>query len=168
MKNKFTPTAICRAAIFALAALFTLQAAPFETIHWKELAARLNGRLLTITTKDGRSLHSRNFVVVPNGISIVDGTPTLISRDTVLSLHWESPDQSETRKLGKSLSGAYRHSGRLLGTELGPIALAELPLITAWGAAAVPFCLLGDLFAPHRQTSGDISILPDSFPAVSK
>jgi hypothetical protein len=168
MKNKFTSTRICRAAVFALAAAFTLQAASFETLHWKELATRLKGRLITITTKDGRSLQSRNFVVVPEGISIIDGTPSIVSRDAVLSLHWESPDQSETRKLGKSLTDAYRHSGRLLGTELGPIALAELPLITAWGAAVAPFCLLGDLFAQRGEPRGDISILPDSIPAVLK
>src|ERR1700733_6626406 len=123
MKNKLTSLPIYRAAILALAVAFTLQAASFETIHWRDLATRLKGRIVTITTKDGRSLHSRNFVVVPEGISIIDGTPSIVSRDAVLSLHWESPDQSETRKLGKSLAGAYRHSGRLLGTELGPIAL---------------------------------------------
>lgn len=160
MRNKLT-------LIFAVAAL-TLQAAPSEQIRWKDLGARLQGKLVTITTKDGKSLHGRFFTVRPEGIYISDPNQEKISRDAVVSLHWEAPFKSQTQKLGNMLSRAYRHSGKLLGTPMGPFGLVELPAITAWGAAAAPFCLLGDLFAGHAPTSGDISILPDSAPEVSK
>jgi hypothetical protein len=153
--------------MFALAVSFTSKAAPMEQRLWRELAAFLQGKSVTVTTKDGQSISGRFFAVRPDGITFSGSASTTVPRDTVLSLHWEAPHQSETHKLGKMLSHGYRHAGKLLGTPMGPFALAELPVITAWGAAATPFCLLGDLFAGHPQTSGDISILPDS-PAVSR
>jgi hypothetical protein len=160
MRNKLT-------LIFAVAAL-TLEAAPSEQLHWKDLAARLQGKLVMIATKNGKSLHGRFFTVRPEGIYIGDGNQEKLSRDAVVSLHWEAPFKSQTQKLGNMLARAYRHSGKLLGTPMGPFGLVELPAITAWGAAAAPFCLLGDLFSGHPPTSGDISILPDSTPEVSK
>jgi hypothetical protein len=168
MRNQFILSPFCRAAIFAVAVSFTLQATPSEQIHWKDLAARLQGKLVTITTKDGRSLHGQLFTVRPEGIYISDGNQEKVLRDAVVSLHWEAPFKNQTQKLGKMLARAYRHSGKLLGTPMGPFALAELPAITAWGAAAAPFCLLGDLLSGHPPTSGDISILPDSPQEVAK
>lgn len=168
MRNQLTLATFYRAAIFAVVVSFTIEAAPSEQIHWKDLAARLKGKLVTITTKDGRSLHGQLITVRPEGIYISDGNQEKISRDTVVSLHWEDPFKSQTRKLGSMLAHAYRHSGKLLGTPMGPFALAELPVITAWGAAATPFCLLGDLLSPHPPTSGDISILPDLPQGASK
>jgi hypothetical protein len=167
MRNKLTLARSCRLAIFAVAVSFKLQAAPTELKLWRELAAFLQGKSVTVTTKDGKSVSGRLFVVRPDGIFFSGPMPTTVPRDAVVSLHWEGPHERETHKLGKMLSQGYRHAGKLLGTPMGPFALAELPVITAWGAAATPFCLLGDLFAGHPQTSGDISILPDS-PAVSR
>jgi len=103
---------------------------------------------------------------VPDAIVFNNGTPEKVSRDTVLSLHWEAWHENQMKKLGKQMSDGYRHSGKLLGTSMGPFGLAELPMITAWGVAATPFCLLGDLFARSDHASGDISILPE--PGVSK
>jgi hypothetical protein len=168
MRNKFTLARFYHVAIAAIMVAFTTQAAPTDQIHWKDLAAHLKDKLVTITTKDGTKVSGRLAVVRPDGISLNDGYPRNVPRDSVVSLHWEAPYQSQTRKLGKMLATGYRHSGRLLGTPMGPFGLVELPAITAWGAAAAPFCLLGDLFAGHPPTSGDILILPDPSSAVSK
>jgi len=167
MRNKITLARFCRVAMFAAAAI-ALQAAPSEQIRWKELAARLQGKLVTITTKDGKSLSGKLFSVRPEGIYFTDGTSPKASRESVVSVHWEAPQVSETRKLGHMLARAYRHSGRLLGTPMGPFGVVELPAITAWGAAAAPFCILGDLFSDQSRTSGDFSILPDPALEVSK
>jgi hypothetical protein len=161
MRNQFTLAPFYRAAIIAVVVSFTLQAAPAEQIRWKDLAARLQGKLVTITTKDGRSLHGQFLTVRPEGIYMGGVPQEKISREAVVSLHWEAPFKSQTQKLGNMLAHAYRHSGKLLGTPMGPFGLVELPVITAWGAAAAPFCLLGDLLSDHPPTSGDISILPD-------
>lgn len=161
MRNTLPLTRFHPVAMLAIAVAFTLQAAPSEQMLWKDLAAYVRGKQVTIKTKDGTSLSGRPFMVRPDGIYFDIGTPQKGARDEVQSLHWQSVNETQTDKLGKTLSRAYRHSGQLLGTQLGPIGLLELPAITAWGAAAVPFCLLGDLFTDHPKTSGDISILPD-------
>jgi hypothetical protein len=161
MRNKFIPARFYRVAMLAVAVALATQAAPTEQMHWKDLTAYLRGKLVTITTKDGKSVSGRFPVVRPDGIYFNDVPQAKVSRDAVLSLHWEAPHESETHKLGKMMSAGYRHAGRILGTPMGPFGLVELPAITAWGAAATPFCLLGDLFAGHPQTSGDVSILPD-------
>jgi hypothetical protein len=167
MRNKFTVARFHRLAIVALAVSLTMQAMPPEQKLWRELAVYLQGKLVTITTKDGKSITGRSFNIQPNGIFINDPTPTMVPRETVLSVHWELQYKSQTRKLGSMLAAGYRHAGKIIGTPMGPFGLAELPVITGWGAAALPFCLLGDLLGDHPQTSGDFSILPDS-PAVSK
>ena len=166
MRNKLPLAHFSRVAMLAIVASFCLEGAPVEQRLWREIGRYLQGKVVTIMTKDGRSLSARRFTIQPDGIFLNDGTPMRVSRDAVLSIHWEAPRQSETHKLGKSLSTGYRHSGKLLGTQLGPVALAELPLITAYGVAAAPFCLLGDLFGGHPAASGDISILPE--PGVTK
>jgi hypothetical protein len=88
MRNQFTLAPFYRAAIFAVAVSFTIEAAPSEQIHWKDLAARLEGKLVTITAKDGRSLHGQFFTVRPEGICISDGHQEKVLRDAVVSLHW--------------------------------------------------------------------------------
>jgi hypothetical protein len=167
MRNKSTRAPFHRLAIIALAVSLSTQAMPVEQKLWRELAVYLQGKLVTITTKDGKSITGRSFNIRPDGIFINDPTPTVVPRDMVLSVHWEMQYKSQTRKLGSMLSTGYRHVGKIIGTPLGPFGLVELPAITAWGAAALPFCLLGDLLGDHTQKSGDFSILPDS-PAVSK
>jgi len=162
MRNTLPLTLFHRVAILAIAATFLMHAAPSEQMRWSQLAAKLQGTQVTVTTKDGKSLSGRRVSVRPDGIYFADGALTSVLRDDVLSLHWELPYETQTDKLGQRLSHAYRHSVDLLGTPLGPVALVELPAITAWGAAVAPFCLLGDLFTDHLKTSGDISILPDA------
>jgi hypothetical protein len=161
MRNKFAPSRFYRVAMLAMAAAIFTRAAPTEQMHWRELATYLRGKVVTITTKDGKSFGGRNVTVWPDFVAINDGVQIKVPRDTVVSFHWEAPYEGQTRKLGRLLSTSYRHAGKLLGTPAGPVAVVELPAITAWGAAAVPFCLLGDLFNQHPRTSGDISILPD-------
>lgn len=161
MRNKFTPARFSRVAMLAIVATLTMEAAPSQQMRWKDLATYLRGKLVTITTKDGKTVSGRTPVVWPDGISFTDVPSSTVPRDAVVSLHWEAPYERQTHKLGRLLSSGYRHAGRNLGTTMGPVALVEFPVITAWGAATAPFCLLGDLFAGHPQTSGDISILPD-------
>jgi hypothetical protein len=161
MKNKLALAHFRRLAVLASAVILSTQAAPSETLRWKDLTNYLRGKVVTITTKDGRSLKGKDFAVRPDSILITDGAPVSVPRQAVLSLHWESIHEAETHKLGRMLSHGYRHSFGLLGTPAGPFALVELPAITAWGAAAAPFCILGDLLSEHPQSSGDISILPD-------
>lgn len=163
MRNTHPLTRFHRIAMLAIAVGFTLQAAPSEQLLWSQLATRLQGKQVTVKTKDGKSVSGRFFTVGRDGIYF-GGTQNKIPRDGVQSLHWEAPDAHQTEKLGNMLGHAYRHSGSLLGTPMAPFGVIEIPVITAWGAAAAPFCLLADLFSDHPTTSGDISILPD--PAV--
>jgi len=164
MRNTLPLTRSHRVAISAIAVAFTLQAAPSEQLLWKDLAAKLQGKQVTVKMKDGKSISGRFFTVGRDGIFFSGGAPDKIPRDAVQSLHWETPDAHQTEKLANMLGHAYRHSGSLLGTPMAPFGVIEIPVITAWGAAAAPFCLLADLFSDHPTTSGDISILPD--PAV--
>ena len=89
-----------------------------------------------------------------SGIYFTDVPSSMVPRYAVMSLHWEAPYESQIRhKLGKMLASGYRHAGRNLGTPSGPAALVEFPVITAWGAAATPFCLLGDLFSRELSSN---------------
>jgi hypothetical protein len=160
MRNTPPLTPFHRVAILAIAATFLMHAAPSEQMLWSQLALKLQGNQVTVTTKDGKSLSGRRVSVRPDGIYFADGAPAGVLRDQVLSLHWELQYETQTDKLGQRLSHAYRHSVDLLGTPMGHVVLVELPAITAWGAAVAPFCLLGDLFTERPKTSGDISILP--------
>jgi hypothetical protein len=164
MRTKLSLTPFHRFAMLAIAATFTIYAAPSEQMLWRQLAAKLQGKQVTVTTKEGKLLSGRFFTVRPDGIYFGGDAPNKVSRDAVLTLHWETPDKNQTEKLGRMLGHAYRHSGSLLGTPMGPFGVIEIPVITAWGVAAAPFCLLGDLFSEHPKTSGDISISPDPQP----
>jgi hypothetical protein len=164
MTNKLPFTPFHRVAMLAIAATFTMQAAPSEQMLWAQLAAKLQGKQVTVTTKDGKLFSGRFLTVRRDGIYFGEGAPNKVSRDAVLTLHWETPDNHQTEKLGKMLGHAYRHSGSLLGTPMAPFGVVEIPVITAWGVAAAPFCLLADLFSEHPKASGDISISPDPQP----
>jgi hypothetical protein len=165
MRNNFPLTRFHRVAMLAVAVTLTSQAAPSpEQVLWRQLAAKLQGKEVTVKTSDGRSLSGRFFAVRADGIYFNGSTPDKVTRDAVVSLHWEAPNNYQTERLGNMLSHAYRHSGSLLGTPMGPFGVIEIPAITAWGIAAAPFCLLGDILTDHSKSSGDISILPEPQP----
>src|SRR5271168_3001216 len=131
MRNTLPLTPFHRLAMLAIAAAFTLQAAPSEQMLWSQLAAYVQGKQVTVKTKDGKSVSGRFFTVGRDGIYFGGGAPNKIPRDAVQSLHWETPHANQTEKLADMLGHAYRHSGGLLGTPMAPFGVVEIPVITA-------------------------------------
>jgi hypothetical protein len=152
----------------ALAWTVPLHAAdPIET-RWNDVCKVSAKNQLSLTTADGETVEGVCIHINADEIAVTtfDHRTIHIARAALSSLRLRRTQGHQLKSLGKGLRGGLGTELRWLLSPLAPLGLVAAPATLAWGAAATPFCMLGDLV--NKVTSArNIKLLADSAPAAS-
>jgi hypothetical protein len=162
-----------RFPFLALAAnlAWSLPAHAADTIeaHWSDVCKlATSGDHLILATVDGETVESRYCVRVNAdeiAVTTWDNRTIHIARAALSSLRLSSAQGHQLKSLGKGVHGGLRTGLRWLLSPMAPLGLVAVPATLAWGATAVPFCVLGDLVHKARPDR-EVKLLGDSAPPV--
>ncbi len=160
------PLLALSAALACTAPLFA--ADPIET-HWNDVCKMAVGNHLVLTMADGTMVEGYCVRVNADeiGVRTLDSQAVTIARSALTSLRLRTTEGHQLKSLGKGLHGGLREELHWLLSPMAPLGVVALPATLAWGAAAAPFCMLGDLvdkLTPARE----IKLLADSAPAPAQ
>jgi hypothetical protein len=164
MKN---PT-ILRFPILALACTLSLHAADALETPWSNVCKLASGKQLVLTTADGVTVEGYCIRINADemGVKTLDSRSITIARSALSSLRLRPIKAHQLRFLGGGMRSGLRHELDWLLSPMAPLGLVSIPATLAWGAAAAPFCLLGEL-VNKLTPEQDIKVLADSVPTKS-
>jgi hypothetical protein len=147
--------AAARVLILAAAAC-TYPAAADDTIEttWNQLCSTAGRHEMSLTTLKGDRIDGVCVSITVNELTVRrQGTVVRIARAELARIRlYRAGTGHNLADLGKLVGGGISASARAALSPAGPGALASIPVIAAYGAAAVPFCILGDIVAKIQGT----------------
>jgi hypothetical protein len=137
-----------------------LYAAPPITVGWNQVCRITAGHELVVTTTTGDTVEGFCVGVDVSEITVNtwDHRVVKIARNTLSRIDMHRSKGHQLRALRDGVRGGLRWGLGALLSPAGPAAAVAIPATLAWGAAAAPFCLLGDLKA---KATGMQEIKPD-------
>ena len=164
MKNTRRFSHLCRLAVYAAAAFSLSSSANAEVPKkWSELRVYLQGKYVTILTKDGKSQHGRFLGTSPEAVILDDGDgfdrrDVQVPRTSFTMIRVDL-EPANLEKFGWTLHRGYTHAFHRLFSEGAPLGIIEVPAITAYAVVTAPFCALGDLFARPKGMTENVQIV---------
>jgi hypothetical protein len=139
---------------------------PIET-HWDDVCKVSAQSQLSLTTADGETVEGVCIHINADEIAVTtfDHRTIHIARAALSSLQLRRTEGHQLKSLGKGLHRSLRTELRWLLSPQAPMGLVSIPATLAWGVAAAPFCVLGDL-VNKATPARDIKLLADSAPAA--
>ena len=134
-------------ALALLGSFVRLNAAdPLET-HWNQVCRVANGRELLLTTTAGDTLEGYCLTMNVNEIAVTtrDKKIVKIARSALSRIEMHRANGHQFSSLMNGVRQGLRYGTESLLSPSAPLGVLVLPSVVAWGAAATPFCLLGDL-----------------------
>jgi hypothetical protein len=121
---------------------------------WNQVCRVAAGHELLVTTTAGDTLEGFCVGVSVTEISVrtTDRGVVKIARNTLSRLDMHRSNGHQLKSLGRGMRGSLRWGFDALLSPVGPVAAVAIPGTLAWGAAAAPFCVLGDLKAKLAGT----------------
>jgi hypothetical protein len=153
----------------AAALAWTLPAHAADAIetHWSDVCQLATlGDHLILATVNGETVESKYCVRVNAdeiAVTTSDNRTIRIARAALSSLRLSSAQGHQLKALGHDLHGGLRTELRWLLSPMAPLGLVSIPSTLAWGAAAAPFCVLGDLVHKARPDR-EVKVLADVAP----
>jgi hypothetical protein len=144
-----------RLAPLVAALTFSLQLRADEPIpaEWNQLCRVANGRELLLTTSTGETVNGYCVSVNVDQLTVTTDQKRMvrIARTALTKLAVHRSKGHQLASLGRGMNDSLSNSFRSVFSPMAPVGLVALPATLAWGAAAAPFCLLGDL---HYKLAG--------------
>ena len=121
---------------------------PETPVEWPNLCANVAKELLVVTTESGDTIQGYCVFVQHDELTVrtVDGKIVKIARGTLKKVLALTVPEHRLKALGKGMKQGLREGVKMTFSPLAPVGLVVIPGTLAWGAAATPFCILGDLF----------------------
>ena len=121
---------------------------PDTPVEWRNLCANTMRELLVVTTESGDTVQGYCVSVQYDEVAIrtVDGKVVRIARGTFKTVLALAVAENRMKVLGRGMKQGLRYGVKTTFSPLAPVGLVVIPGTLAWGAAAAPFCILGDLF----------------------
>jgi hypothetical protein len=121
---------------------------PTTPVEWRNLCSNTARELLVVTTESGDTVQGYCVSVQYDEVAIrtVDGKVVRVARGTLKTVLALAVAENRMKALGKGMKQGLRYGVKTTFSPLAPIGLVVIPGTLAWGAAATPFCILGDLF----------------------
>jgi hypothetical protein len=137
---------------------------PIET-PWNDVCKVASGQQLTVTTIDGATVEGYCIRINADGMGFrtLDSQAITIARTAISRVRLRAIKGRQLKSLGKGLQSGLRQEAQWLLSPAAPLGLVALPATLAWGAAAAPFCMLGD-FVSKIMPERDIKLLADPAP----
>jgi hypothetical protein len=139
---------------FFLLALFAacfpampLHAAGAIETPWSDVCKLASGKQLVVTTSDGTTVEGYCIRINASemGFRTLDSRTITIARAALSSLSLRRIKGHQLKALGAGVRSGLRHELDWLLSPMAPLGVVSVPATLAWGAAAAPFCMLGDL-----------------------
>lgn len=143
----------CLVTMLALTATsLPLTASEQLQVDWTRVCQVSTGHELLATTATGEQVSGYCVAVNVDEISISTGDQKIVKvgRSALAKLEMSVAKGHQVRSLGRGMHRTLKDGHELLLSPMAPVGIALIPATVAWGAAALPFCLLGDLRAKIR------------------
>ena len=159
LMNYFVASSIL---VLTLSSLAAAQNDPPIDARWTDLCRIASQRELTLTTTSGESVEGYCIAIDINRVTIRSNANAVIgvARSTLAKLEVKKRREHHLRSLGHGMHQALKWGVRNALTPAGPVAIPIIPVTLAWGAAAAPFCVIGDLLSIGTKKR-EIRIIPD-------
>lgn len=148
MKRNVTSRAV-RVTVLIAAGMSTGWAADSPAVPWASICRVAGTRELTITTQEGKTVQGYCTSINVTAISVADpnGRVVKIARSALGRIRVRrAPARGHAlASLGRGMRAGLGFGLSSLSTPAAPLGLITLPGTLVWGAAAAPFCLIGDL-----------------------
>jgi hypothetical protein len=130
---------------------------PSRDVNWSEICQYADGRPMEVTTATGDKVTGYCASVTDTELGIRSPKGIVkIARTGLAKLQVDRSRESPTQELHRKFHKAMRHSVRNVFSPRAIAGLVEVPIVTAWGATALPFCLMGEI--GHER--GSIEVRP--------
>jgi len=133
----------------AIAFTLPLHAASDIRVAWDQVCRAADNNRLTILTVDGKTVEGFCMSITVDEMSISTGNGRIakIARSSLARIDMQRSRNNgrQLRELGKQMGGGLRTSVGWLLSPWAPLGLVAVPVIIGWGAAAAPFCAIGDV-----------------------
>jgi hypothetical protein len=140
-----TSTVLSNALCLMAFSLPLFAAKPIET-RWEDVCLVAGRNELRFTIREGSNIDGRCVRVMSSEIVVDTGNHHEVKLERgAFSRIQMRPRGHKLKSLLRDVNGALKSEFRAMLSEAGPFALAGVPATLAWGAAATPFCALGDL-----------------------
>ena len=161
MKSKWIGRAFKVTALMAMGISMT-RAEGSISVQWNQVCRVANNRELSITTQNGKTVQGYCTRINVDEIAVItkDQRAVNIARSALahICVRRAGTKGHQLAALGKGMKAGLKTGLGWLLTPAAPAAIVLLPGTLAWGAAAAPFCLIGDL-SNKLGGSGEINIL---------
>lgn len=118
-------------------------------VQWNQVCRVAHNRELSITTQNGETVQGYCTRINVDEIAVTtnDHRVVNIARSALTHIRVRRADTKghQLATLGRGMRGSLKTGFEWLFTPAAPAAIVLLPGTLAWGAAAAPFCLIGDL-----------------------
>ena len=147
MKHTHLATNFLPALLFAITGSSLVHAADRIQVDWTQVCRAAAGNQLAITTTNGDTVDGYCIAVNVNEVSInTDHGIVKVARTAFSRIQMHRPHKGhQLRALGNMMRKSLAKESDWLLSPHAPAGLVSIPPTIAWGAVAVPFCLLGDL-----------------------
>jgi hypothetical protein len=147
--KKLTSTLLRTLTPAALMSLcLPLHAAPPAEVHWTDVCHYADHRPLVVTTSTGEVVEGYCVSTTVDGISVMgkDHRVVKIARTAFSRMQMQlTKNPHRLKALGSGMHSAMKEGFDMMFSPLAPVGLVVIPGTLAWGIAAAPFCILGDL-----------------------
>jgi hypothetical protein len=131
----------------AIAGALPLYAAEPIQVHWNEVCRVAADRQLEITTVNGETVEGYCTSINVDQMSVTTGDQRVvkIARTALSKLQMHRSKGHQMNALGRNIRTGLGFGFKELLSPNAALGLVAVPVTVAWGAVAVPFCLLADL-----------------------
>jgi len=161
MTSKLVGRAVTVTVLIAMG-MSAAEAAGPVTVDWNNVCRTAGGRELSLTTQAGEIVHGycRSINVDEIALTTADQRVVKIARSALAHVRMRRAFTKghQLASLGRGMREGLLTGFKCLLTPAAPVAIVLVPGTLAWGVAAAPFCLLGDV-SNKLAGSGEIKVL---------
>jgi len=117
-------------------------------VHWTDVCHYADHRPLVVTTSTGEVVEGYCVSTTVDGISVIkeDHRVVKIARTAFSRMQMRlTKNPHRLKALGSGMHSALKQGFDMMFSPLAPVGVVVIPGTVAWGIAAAPFCILGDL-----------------------
>jgi hypothetical protein len=106
-----------------------------------------NHRPLVVSTFTGEVVEGYCVSTNVDGLSVIgeDHRVVKIARAALSRMQMRLSSRHRLQSLGSGMRSTLRQGFNWMLSPLAPVGIVLIPATVAWGAAAAPFCVIGDL-----------------------
>ena len=142
------------------------------TSSWENVCRVAGDHEITVQTVDGNSyvVYCLRIDVDEMTVTTKDHQVVKIARSALARIdRWSTREKHQLSAWAHGLRGVLHYEFKNLLTTAGPVMSAAIPVTVAYGAAALPFCALGDLTHSKRGEAQEIRVVKHpQFPPLAK